>query len=472
MNIKSAFRVSFYLFILISLSIVFAGCEKVTGYTLIKGNYENEDPSAVAIILGNHANAMAIPDDVYESLGQEIEQAVYGGYACAIISDSTPTKIEIVPTDFFVEDARNPEILKKRLKDRTNEFVNLLKKVGTADSTEVDLLSAIREAKNALSSSNLYEIKDKKIIIVDTGISTSGDLDFTTLDVQKGVPEIESVVELLERNTVLPDLNGITVKFIGTSDGLAEVASPQIMNTTDKKYIKDLWKAIVIRCGANESIQYISAAGWSSANTYTEDGDSKFPYVSVVPFFHDTTIDLSRIQEASSSDPDVQPNLPAPPTISIKLESQVVGFMPDLAEYYNLNATKANLEPYASDLKQYIAAYPDETIWIVGTTATTKSGGNGSVELSFARAEKVKETLVELGVSEDKLITIGLGAVFPWHLDEFADGTFDDSKAQSNRAAWLLNSADDNEEFGMLIEAYKRGELLPEALERFSQYYG
>ena len=179
MNTRSKTAIIISAIMLFVATIMLTGCESeydTTGYTLKSGTYENDSPAAVAIILGKHANAMAIPDDAYKSIGQALNNAVYGGYVCAIISDSTPTKIDLASPEFYNEDARNPQILRKRIDNRAELLVKTLKDLDVADSEEVDLLGAIREAKNALFSSNLNNITDKRIIIVDTGISTTGDL--------------------------------------------------------------------------------------------------------------------------------------------------------------------------------------------------------------------------------------------------------------------------------------------------------
>ena len=399
----------------------------------------------MVLILGKHANAMEIPDDAYIQIESMLDDAVYGGYVCAIIVDSNPTKIELVEDkDFFIEDAKNSRIFNKRIETRKAEIINTLKELTTvADSEEVDLLAAIREAKNVLSSSRAANVKNKMIVIVDTGISTTGDLNFCDLDFLYNKPDIDEIVQQLkdyEGTGVLPNLIGVDVTFIGTSDGLAEVAAPQEAMTTDKKFIKDLWERVVTSCGAN-SVNFKSAAGWSVPNLYTEDADSKFKYVSVVPFFHDKVIIFPDIPNYDPNNPDQQPILPNPPSVEIKLESQTVGFMPDKAFYINEQNARSTLRPYADELKEFFEYYPDEKIWIVGTSAAVVKGARSGYDLSSQRAETVKNTLVtELGIPANKLLTIGLGCVFPWWVDEFPNGNFDSTIAQANRAVFLLSN--------------------------------
>ena len=463
--------------IIIGCSILFAACgEKLTGYTVVDGVYKNDNSTAMVVVLGKHANAMKIPDDVYDQIERMLDNTVYGGYICAVIVDSNPTKVELTDNnEFFIEDAKNNTILNKRIDNRKSEIINQLRTLNqVADSEEVDLLAAIREAKNALSNSQATNAKNKRIVIVDTGISTTGDLNFCDMDFLYGKPNADTIIEQLkayEGVGVLPDLSGIDVTFIGTADGLAEVAEPQEAATTDKKFIRDLWASVVTACNAN-SVDFESAAGWSVPNVYTEDEESEFKYVSVISFSHNKVIDFSEISGYDPNNPDQQPNLPNPPSVEIKLESQTVGFVPDTAEYINEQNAKNILRPYAEDLKEFFKYYPDEKIWIVGTTAEVTKGARDGYELSFERAETVKKTLVdELGIPSDRLLTIGLGCVFPWKTNEFPNGSFDNNAAQKNRAVFLLSDSDNTDYFNDLKTAYHNNELLPESISRFKSIY-
>lgn len=437
---------------------------------------ENDNSTAMAVILGKHANAMEIPEDAYDQIETMLDNVVYGGYICAIIADSNPTKIELVENkDFFVEDARNSTILEKRIKTRKAEIIKAFKELtAVADSEEVDLLAAIREAKNALSSSRGTGVKNKAIVIVDTGISTTGDLNFCDMDFLYSKPDISEIVQQLkdyEGTGVLPDLTGVDITFIGTSDGLAEVAVPQEATTTDKKFIKDLWENVVTACGA-KSVSFKSAAGWSVPNEYTEDAVSEFKYVSVVPFIHEKVIDITEIPIYDPNTPDQQPVLPEPPRVEIKLESQTVGFEPDKATYINEQNAKNTLRPYADELKEFFKYFPEEKIWIVGTSAAVVKNARSGYDLSFQRAEAVKSTLVnEFEIPADKLLTIGVGCVFPWWVDEFPNGSFDTTVAQVNRAVFLLSNSDNTDYFQKLKDAYDNNELLPESMSRFASIY-
>ena len=460
-------------FVLFSAIFTLSACGSKEGYSKKGDIYKNNNPTALVVILGNHANAMAIPKDAYKALEKYVDDAVYGGYVCAIVADATPTKYELLSKDdFFVEDAKNNSVLDKRIEERKKEIMNCFKEmVVPADSPEVDLLGALREAKNVLDNSQFESIEDKRICIIDTGISTTGDLSFTDMDFIYNKPEIEEIIKQLkdyEGVGVLPDLKGIKVTFVGTSEGLAEVAYPQELETTDKQFIKDLWKEIIEECGTKAEFE--SAAGWDTPNVYTEDENSKFPYVSVITFSHEKVIVMPEISKADPNSPDAAPNLPDPPQIETKLESETIGFKPDSSNYLNEDHAITILRPFAEELKAYLSYYPDDKIWLVGTSAAVEKDSDGSIELSLSRAEEVRKTLVtEFNIPQENLLTIGVAAKFPWFVDEWPNGEFDTGVAQANRAVWVMNES--SEQFKKLKSANDKGELLAEVSERFSLFY-
>ena len=469
----SMLKILVIFFVLFSAIFTLSACGSKEGYSKKGDIYKNNNPTALVVILGNHANAMAIPKDAYKALEKYVDDAVYGGYVCAIVADATPTKYELLSKDdFFVEDAKNNSVLDKRIEERKKEIMNCFKEmVVPADSPEVDLLGALREAKNVLDNSQFESIEDKRICIIDTGISTTGDLSFTDMDFIYNKPEIEEIIKQLkdyEGVGVLPDLKGIKVTFVGTSEGLAEVAYPQELETTDKQFIKDLWKEIIEECGTKAEFE--SAAGWDTPNVYTEDENSKFPYVSVITFSHEKVIVMPEISKADPNSPDAAPNLPDPPQIETKLESETIGFKPDSSNYLNEDHAITILRPFAEELKAYLSYYPDDKIWLVGTSAAVEKDSDGSIELSLSRAEEVRKTLVtEFNIPQENLLTRGLAAKFPWFVDEWPNGEFDTGVAQANRAVWVMNES--SEQFKKLKSANDKGELLAEVSERFSLFY-
>jgi hypothetical protein len=471
---KNSQQILRLLLVAITVTGILSACSGIQDGYIKDGEFiTNVNPTALVIIVGRHANAMDIPNDAYRSIETILKNAVYGGYVGIVISDGKPSKVEFVDHSFFAENARNGTILNREINNRVKKLNDTIRDDGmTAVYPENDLLEAIREATNILSVSGVRDIADKRIVIIDTGVTTTGDLNFFQLNFLRSRPNTDDIVRQLKEQegiNVLPDLTGISVTFIGTADGMAEVAAPQRLGTADKKFIRDFWSTVVLACGASE-VHYESAAGWSSPNIYTEDYDSRFPFISTVEFDYVPILVMPEIPDPDPNNPDDPPVLPAPPAITVRLGSEMVGFRPEQAEFLNEYNAIETLRPYARDIIRFIDVYSKEKIWIVGTTATTTKGGDGSVDLGLRRAEKVKEILTtEFQIPEDRLLTIGLGAKFPWHVDEFPRGVFDTEVAQANRAVWLMTDNRETEKFNMLRDAYEKSQLLPNATSRFRQ---
>ena len=74
-------------------------------------------------------------------------------------------------------------------------------------------------------------------------------------------------------------------------------------------------------------------------------------------------------------------------------------------------------------------------ILLLGTTA---SYNGGSVELSTQRAEHVKNTLVELGVSEENIVAIGVGYHQDFCENDSPNGEFVEEIGKNNRSVSIF----------------------------------
>jgi len=417
--------------------------------------YKNENPVAVVVILGRHANAMAIPEGAYLTIQRYLERAVYGGYVGVVIADGMPTTTNLVDTNFFIENARNTIYLENIVASRVGSLMEKIRDTNIrAQSPEVDLLAAIREAQNILQSPSIAHIGDRHIVIISTGISTTGDLNFLNLDFNETLPRVDSIVDTYLSMGLLPSLSGIDVTFIGFDDGMAVAAYPQQSTTVHRRFISDLWYSLIWASGAC-SVIFENSAGWNTPNIWSDDNlDIEFPFVSVVPLFENRPVFAHQN-----------------PTVEHGISNVSLGFASNTAAFLNEYAAMQIIAPFGNVLEEFFQVFPSERIWIVGTTAMTipNSNDDDHIDLSFSRAERVKEALIASGynIPVDNLLTIGLGTQFPWRVDEFADGLFNSVAAQTNRAVWLLSEHADSEMFNALKKADNNDELFPTASLRF-----
>ena len=389
--------------------------------------YNPKNVNALIFVLGRHANANAFSDIYYEEIEKHIKNTVYGGYIGIVISDGEPRVVERY--DYFKTNATN----NRTLSEKINEYKNIIssyimnEKEVCAEKPENDLLQAIIEAKRLL---NVFEdtandegktIINKQILILDTGIVTTGDMNFLKLGIDNvffGVMPNEQldeykleIAETLYQNKLLPELKDIDIVFIG----LGDVAMPQEEISNSVKHgIENIWRAIFEKCNAS-NIDIRDYPKGNRPNVFTGD-DSGFPYVTPIKF-------EQSIKEGI-----------------LTIYTDQVNFIANRADYLNQENAEILLNRYAGVLNKYLNQKPGVIIYIVGSMARANSERNYSTVLSERRAMTVKETLVKFGVSEEKLVTFGLGEYFPNRDDEFPNGSFVEEIARNNRKVVLIPS--------------------------------
>lgn len=124
------------------------------------------------------------------------------------------------------------------------------------------------------------------------------------------------------------------------------------------------------------------------------------------------------------------------PPVNIPMET--ISFKGDSYEYVDETAAVNVLDEYMDSFEAYFKRYPDGKIYLVGGIAKTSSWSLSDTKLSQQRAEKVRESFIELGVDADKLVAIGIGVSDPWRSDEWSNGYFDEKTAKINRRVWII----------------------------------
>ena len=103
----------------------------------------------------------------------------------------------------------------------------------------------------------------------------------------------------------------------------------------------------------------------------------------------------------------------------------------------NADDAKKALEPISVFLKENTS----KRILIVGTTASTGQDAS-CLKLSLDRAEACKNTLIEMGVSNEQIETLGLGRkkCFLRVNDLDVNGKLIENLASQNRAVYIFDS--------------------------------
>jgi hypothetical protein len=151
-----------------------------------------------------------------------------------------------------------------------------------------------------LTSGSAELIEKKQITIIDTGISTTGALDFSASTLWEyghykigGNPrgDSESLKKIVTKiiydngNDAFPKLDGIDVLIIGKDDCFAAEADYLGLTTDDRRFIKAVWKTILEeRCHAK--VIFKTVTGWQRGIDYKhiEGSPNSYPFVSKINY--------------------------------------------------------------------------------------------------------------------------------------------------------------------------------------------
>lgn len=406
---------------------------------------------AVAYMIARTANSK--PTDSSAPLIQDtmVNCAENYGYSFIVRVDGEP---ELVSGENLDIDAQFKNASKERLKrDALNRATNLLNIIDEVSAVypEVDYLEGLRCSAASLQSMD-DSYTSRSIICCGTGLGTSGYMNFQNnlLSAEPGV-----IVEMLQQREALPDLNGITVYWLG----MGQVAAPQEkLNPKQSKNLENIWKA-VIEASGGEFVpnEYITVSG--ELNTPDE-----LPSVSIVEVPADkpiafepevleqaeTEVEVVFEEETAPEESNSEKNIMEEETETeeetscekdnafeepIALGESQVEFIGDKSEYLHPETAVETIRPIA----EYLIKHETVPLLLIGSTAGDNTN-ESTLQLSADRAEAVKRTLVEMGVDQSRISTIGLGSDDPWHIK---DAGYDGPVASSNRKVVLIDARTD-----------------------------
>ena len=388
----------------------------IVGMLFLAGCSAKEIPEKVNLVIigGPRANINRISMDS-AAINDLLYDASYSyGSVTFITCDGKPRVYAQVDIPEPSVKGMDETALKKRANDYTEQLKQLLDQ-GTAQYPESDLLTATQLASQAFADA---DSNSKCILtILDSGLSTVK-LDFRQQVInEKGTkPQYmlsarpDSIVSELQAESEIPNLNHAQIYF----SYCGATAYPQEpLSEKQKGQLRDIWESIFMAGNASEVI-------------FTNDFATDMPYdglpiVSTVP-----------VEEMNiSPETDV--------IETIVLDEESVRFKGDKAEYIDQDAANSVLKEVA----ELLIECPESTVYLVGTTAT--GARDYTQDLSERRSQTVRSTLIEFGVPEDRLISIGFGCSNYWHIADVDDtGHHIEEYACQNRAVRIIdvNSAD------------------------------
>ena len=368
------------------------------------------EKAAVCYVLANTANSQGlnlsspmVQDTVYETIRNY-------GYVSVVNVDGIPDIV--FASSFDIDDKykhASPEKLDMDARSKTTNLITGMQGVIATDP-EVDYMAALNLAVRSLASLEGYD--SKTIVVIGTGLSTTGVLNFQNNLISA---DPSTIVELLKEKGEIPNFSGMTVYF----QQLGDVAAPQqALTSAQRNTLQQIYGGLVEAGGGTFVYNDIIA------NPVNEE--TSYPAVTPVELPADTPLYFEpEVFEAEENE-----NVFEEPVI---LTESQVAFIGDKAEYLQPEEVMKTLQPIA----ECLIDHPTITILLAGTTAGDTES-NYTMTLSHERAEAVKLSLIELGVDEDRIIAVGLGSTKnPWHI--YGAG-YDGAAASSNRSVVLLDA--------------------------------
>lgn len=381
------------------------------GLGTLTGCSKSENPEiALAVVVGKHGNSMEIPMNALS-----VKEAIYD--SCYTYGSVAFVSVDGNPKVYYQANIPEPEVgglAESKKESIANEYTEqLLREIQQAcpEVAEVDTLKAIRQAAFTLQGSS--ENADKVMVVMDSGLSTVGYLDFT-----KGLlnTDVDCIVEALKEAKAIPDLQEVSVIWMFNG----QTASPQQeLSERQKDKLCEIWRAVLVAGGAKD-VEF-------APDIASELSGDIFPAVSLVDV-------ESRSIEVNTKESVPIELVVEEPIETVVLDNTSVQFVGDKAIFVDKELAMSHIE----ELAKQLLSYPNNKVYVIGTTAS----GNRTYcnQLSIDRAQTVTDALISLGVSESQLIPMGLGFEDPWHVNDLDDnGIQIESQACQNRKVLIVD---------------------------------
>jgi outer membrane protein OmpA-like peptidoglycan-associated protein len=316
----------------------------------------------LALAVGARANS---PNPLLSQVSPLIIGATEAGRPITLIRiDGSPKVAFDQP---FRTNAQNSQTRQSDLKTYLGEIQRVFQGPIHAKAPGADVLTALTLAAQATHPGG-------DVVVIDSGLQTVSPLDFQHNNLLEATPG--DVVSFLRHQNLLPDLRGRHVTLVG----FGETAAPQHrLDLYQQRNVIAIWQQVAKAAGA-ACVAVNTQPNTSAALT----GVPAVPLVAV----------------------------PLPPVIrpcgtTVLNASNHVNFIANRPIFIDPAGARATLQLLAGKIRN-----GNQTVQLIGSTATWGPVAS-RFTLSRQRANAVKQMLVSLGISADRIQVQGDGSTMP-----------------------------------------------------------
>ena len=324
---------------------------------------------AMGFVVGGRSNTPAIGTSPAQILVTATQAAAANQSSTAVVDTGGRPQVE---AHTLTLSAKNSAAREAEQKANTTALQSSILQVA-ATAPEANPLEALNLAADHIRANG----GTGTIVMIDSGLQTTGALDYTTDGMLAATPA--DVAASLQQKNQLPDLQGITVIMVG----VGSTAAPQdSLDTATRHNVQEQWRAIATAAGAT----CVDVDTTPSTNAAA----AGLPAVTPIA-----------VPEVES----VIPTAAEPTKLALQFQS-------NSDQFVDPAAANASLAPIAAWLSS-----SGTKVLLTGTTATDGTE-DGRIALSTSRAEAVKAALVEQGANAEQIQTTGVGTNDPSHVDD------------------------------------------------------
>lgn len=364
------------------------GLTTLTACELKQGEDVATSTRATAIVYSARQNSPTI-DLTASSPGVDavIDDAVDGhGTLYVVSADGAPA----VRTSLTLASRQASEVASKRSRTANVSRVRQALAASVATTPEADTLGAIGVAADQVRGST-----SPTVVVIDSGLATTGALPFQNGVLSPGT-DIQATAQSLKAARLLPDLQGMTVHWVGMGDTTAPQGA---LDQAARARLEELWRSVVETAGGTLTTD--------SRDAVTTTAPEQLPAVTPVNVAA-TSVSAARI--------------------SVTLPETQLAFVGDEATFLHPDQASATI----AELAHSLTGSGVSRVTVTGCTATAGTPESRAT-LSQARAEAVR-TELQAHLGGVPVTARGLGAECPGHVPDVGpDGRLTEPQAQQNR---------------------------------------